>query len=147
MQLSHSSIEKIKNMLQERVQILNIPVQRILNLNTEQNSMQSFPNQYFDLILFYLDAAQLEPLSHTLKELKRLLQVQGVLLFACTGIDMHDLGDALLKAGFSDPVTDRECFEIEVNFAYAWRKPETTYQLDNGDIAIPINQISTKTKA
>ncbi len=86
----------------------------------------------------YLEPAQLNPLDQKLGHLKRILKVQGVLLFACTDIDMHDLGDALLKAGFADPVTDCELFETEVIFAYAWRKTESSYRLDNGDIAMPI---------
>ncbi|MGI9304902.1 MAG: malonyl-ACP O-methyltransferase BioC [Gammaproteobacteria bacterium] len=70
-------------------------------------------------------------LDQTLRELRRVLQPDGLLLFSTLGpdtlrelraswarvddrphvhafIDMHDIGDALLRAGFADPVMDME---------------------------------------
>ena len=146
MHLSPSSIQEIKQMLLERAQILNLQSSQVLDLCSESHSIQplTFPNEHFDLVLFHLDEQQLQPLNQSLQEFKRVLKFQGILLFACTGIEMHELGDALLKAGFADPVTDRETFEEEVIFAYAWRKPQSSYQLENGDVAIPISQLLTK---
>ncbi|RTL27570.1 MAG: methyltransferase domain-containing protein, partial [Rhodocyclaceae bacterium] len=69
-----------------------------------------------------------------LKEIHRVLEVGGMLMFATLGpdtlkelraalpasdaehlhrfIDMHDLGDALVGAGFSDPVMDMEMLTV-----------------------------------
>ena len=143
MHLSQSSILEINQMLLERACILNLQASQILDF--QNTDLSACSNEHFDSILCYLDASQVQSLDHTLQEFKRVLKFQGILLFACTGIEMHDLGDALLKASFADPVTDRETFEErEVIFAYAWRKPQSSYQLENGDIAIPISQLLTK---
>ncbi len=127
--------------------MLNLQTKHPLYLDSETPSIHDLPEQSFDLISFYLDVDQMQPLEQTFAALKHTLKIQGILLFACTGIEMHALGDALLKAGFADPVTDRENFEEEVIFAYAWRKPQSSYQLENGDIAIPLSQISTRTSS
>jgi malonyl-CoA O-methyltransferase len=69
-----------------------------------------------------------------LREINRVLEVDGMLMFSSLGpdtlkelrgslpdasgervhrfIDMHDIGDALVKAGFSDPVMDMEMLTI-----------------------------------
>ncbi|MCX7123781.1 MAG: methyltransferase domain-containing protein [Gammaproteobacteria bacterium] len=160
MHLPYSSIQQINQMLLERVSILNLQAEKILCLDEydllaalfspERTQIAKAPftslpfeNERFDLILFHLDGQLLDPLEQTLKEFKRVLKVQGILLFATKGLEMHDLGDALLKTGFADPVTDNEHFEIEMTFGYAWRKPESSYRLENGDVIIPI----LKTKA
>ncbi len=144
MSLCRASIKEINQMLEERVQILSLHPEQILRLDADNHDTSSQADQSADLILFYLDAVQLQPLEQCLREFKRILKVQGILLFACTGVEMHTLGDALLKAGFADPVTDRELFEEEVIFAYAWHKAATSYQLENGDIAIPLSQLLIK---
>lgn len=62
------------------------------------------------------------------REWQRLLRPEGLLMFTSFGpatlseidleplphfIDMHNVGDALLKAGFADPVVDVEHFEMK----------------------------------
>jgi hypothetical protein len=44
----------------------------------------------------------------------------------------------------ADPVTDREQFESEVTFAYAWHKPATNIPLNQNEVAIPITSIRKK---
>ena len=69
--------------------------------------------------------------TSALKEMHRVLEVGGLLMFSTLGpdslkelrrvlpahrvqpfIDMHDLGDALVNAGFSDPVMDMEMLTV-----------------------------------
>lgn len=81
-----------------------------------------------NLMLHWLD----DPLP-ALRELQRVLEVGGLLMFSALGPDtlqelraagattlrrfhdMHDLGDLLLAAGFADPVMEME----KITFAYA----------------------------
>jgi hypothetical protein len=148
MPLSLHSIQEIQQMLQERIQILNLQPRQALHLDTTSTMVSTLdlPKEHFDFISFYLDATQLQPLDAALNILKQALKPQGITLFACTGIEMHDLGDALLKAGFADPVTDREQFESEVIFAYAWHKPATQFSFHQGEVAIPISSICKTNK-
>lgn len=82
-----------------------------------------------NLMLNWLD----DPLP-ALREIQRVLEVDGLLMFSTLGpdtlkelraalpaaagervhrfIDMHDLGDALVQAGFSDPVMDMEVLTL-----------------------------------
>lgn len=81
-----------------------------------------------DLIIWN---GSLEPwlrVESMLGDWRKILKPQGLLMFACLGprtfaelafadpkppfMDMHNLGDALLQEGFSDPVMDIENFEI-----------------------------------
>jgi malonyl-CoA O-methyltransferase len=74
-------------------------------------------------------------LEQTLKEAQRILSIDGLLMFSTFGpdtlkelnrafagtdryshvnrfIDMHDIGDMLVHAGFADPVIDMECITM-----------------------------------
>lgn len=95
-----------------------------------------FANQTFDLVianqlLSWCDATKV------LTEVRRVLRPGGVFLFATLGpyalielreawykadpnhvhvtpfFDMHDLGDALMQSGFSDPVMEQEYFTLQ----------------------------------
>lgn len=84
-------------------------------------------------------------LDHTFAELKRILKPGGLLMFSTFGpdtlkelrqswqaadtnnteavhvhdfVDMHDIGDAILRAGFADPVMDVENFTLTYSDAY-----------------------------
>jgi malonyl-CoA O-methyltransferase len=52
------------------------------------------------------------PGSDTLKELKAACVAEGLSLSVHDFMDMHDLGDELVQAGFNDPVIDREIIQI-----------------------------------
>ena len=90
-----------------------------------------FKDKSFDLIVSNLCWYWMDHLNQAIYEAKRVLNTNGSLLFSTLGpdslrelrasfqsaspnphvnifLDMHDLGDALLKAGFSDPVMDVE---------------------------------------
>jgi malonyl-CoA O-methyltransferase len=90
-----------------------------------------FSDQSFDLVASNLCWHWLDHLGQAIYEARRVLKVGGTLLFTTLGpdtlrelgaafyntstnphlnrfFDMHDVGDALLKAGFADPVMDIE---------------------------------------
>ena len=87
---------------------------------------RSFAMVWSNLMLNWLD----DPLP-ALKEANRVLDIGGLLMFSTLGpdtlkelrsafpatsvhrfIDMHDLGDALVKAGFGDPVMDMQMLTV-----------------------------------
>lgn len=177
-----------------------------------------FRAESFDLVISNLAWYWADHLHQAIYEAKRVLKVGGKLMFSTLGpdtlrelresfasssnephintfLDMHDIGDALLKAGFADPVMDVEHFThyakslndlfkelrasgetnyqelrarglmgkksfekvvahyeqyrvdeklpvtTEAVFGYAWRKQETSFELENGEIAVPISTI------
>lgn len=84
-----------------------------------------------DMVLSNLSLQWCNDLDRVMAELRRVLRPGGVLLFTTLGpdtlkelraswaavdssnhvnafLDMHDIGDAMLRAGLSDPVVDRE---------------------------------------
>jgi malonyl-CoA O-methyltransferase len=94
-----------------------------------------FRNDSFDLVFSSLALHRVPDLGPTARELQRILRPDGVLLFATFGpdtlnelrtawqavdatphvhgfIDMHDIGDALVKARLADPVMDMEHFTL-----------------------------------
>jgi len=97
-----------------------------------------FKEQCFDLLYASLILQWCEDLDTTLLEWRRLLRPHGLLLFSTLGpdtlkelraawsevdgynhvnrfLDMHDVGDALIRAGFVEPVMDVE----EMTLTYA----------------------------
>ncbi len=84
-------------------------------------------DQSIDLILANLSFAW-SPLETLLQACQRLLSANGLLLFATFGpdllktvrssyqheklLDMHDIGDHLIKLGFSDPVMECEYYQF-----------------------------------
>ena len=89
-----------------------------------------------DLVLSSLMLHTSSHPSEWLSEWLRVLRPGGVLGFVCLGVDtltelralgarlpplpdMHDLGDALVRAGFAEPVVDTERLTI------TWRDPQT----------------------
>ncbi len=94
-----------------------------------------FSAQTFDLIFSNLMLQWCQPLSVYFAEMRRLLKPGGVLMFSTFGpdtlkelrgawavvdeyphvhefSDMHDIGDAMLAAGFADPVVDMELLTV-----------------------------------
>ncbi len=94
-----------------------------------------FADGSFDLIVSNLMLQWCDDLDAVLAELRRLLRPEGLLLFTSFGpdtlrelraawaqvddrphvntfIDMHDVGDALIRAGFGQPVMDVEHFTL-----------------------------------
>jgi malonyl-CoA O-methyltransferase len=94
-------------------------------------SCQPFAPGSFDFIYCNLVLQWCEDLDRTFAELRRILSPHGLLLFSTFGpdtlrelraawrqvdgfnhvnrfIDMHDVGDALIRAGFAEPVMDVE---------------------------------------
>lgn len=86
----------------------------------------SFGMIWSNLLLNWLD----DPLP-ALREINRVLEIGGMVMFSTLGpdtlkelraalpassvhrfIDMHDLGDALVKAGFGDPVMDMQMLNV-----------------------------------
>ncbi|MCP3678926.1 MAG: methyltransferase domain-containing protein [Gammaproteobacteria bacterium] len=84
-------------------------------------------NQSIDLILANLSFAW-SPLEKLLQACQKLLSANGLLLFTTFGpdllktmrrdyqreklIDMHDIGDHLIRLGFSDPVMESEYYQF-----------------------------------
>lgn len=94
-----------------------------------QGAMEKLPfkNQSIDLIFSNFTLPWANDLSVVLKECKRVLSRDGILLFSTLGpntlmdlnislpkfLDMHDVGDALLNAQFIDPVVDMEMITVK----------------------------------
>jgi len=106
-----------------------------------------FAKNSIDLIFSNATLQWCNDLDHTFAEFKRVLRPDGLLMFSTFGpdtlkelrdswrtadalssneypthvhdfIDMHDIGDAMLRAGFSDPVMDVENFTLTYPDAY-----------------------------
>ena len=94
-----------------------------------------FSDGAFDLIVSNLMLQWCDDLDAVLKELRRVLRPEGLLMFTTFGpdtlrelraawatvddrphvntfIDMHDVGDALIRTGFGQPVMDVEHFTL-----------------------------------
>ncbi|MDH5571200.1 MAG: malonyl-ACP O-methyltransferase BioC [Gammaproteobacteria bacterium] len=101
---------------------------------TDANSL-AFADNSMDIIFSNLTLQWCPQLEQVFKELKRVLKPGGMLLFSTFGpdtlkelrnswlkvddnihvnhfIDLHDVGDAMLQAGFSDPVMDMEMITV-----------------------------------
>jgi len=97
----------------------------------------TFPNERFDLVVSNLCLPFCQKPNAVFSEVARVLKPGGAFLFSSLGpdtlleyrqrwaavdeyphvsglIDMHDLGDAMLKSGLADPVLDRD----ELNLDY-----------------------------
>lgn len=95
-------------------------------------------NQSVDFIFSNLFLHWVNDIEHCFREFKRILKPNGLLLFSLFGldtlkelrqsfahvdtfphvhpfVDMHDIGDALIRSRFADPVMDMEC--ITLNYA------------------------------
>lgn len=104
-----------------------------------------FADNSIDLIFSNATLQWCSDLDHTFVELNRVLRPDGLLMFSTFGpdtlkelrdswraadtdnintthvhdfIDMHDIGDAMMRAGFSDPVMDVENFTLTYPDAY-----------------------------
>lgn len=110
-----------------------------------------------DLIVANLLLPWCPHLEKVLTEWRRVLRPEGLFLFSTLGpdtlkeikhqqpimpylIDMHDLGDALIHAGFGDPVLDRDYFTLKYHdlnklrdelFAMGMVAEKITPQTDN----------------
>lgn len=94
-----------------------------------------FADGSFDLVFSNLTLQWVEDIDRVFAELRRVLAPQGLLLFTSFGpdtlrelrdawsrvddhphvnafLDMHDVGDALVRAGFADPVMDMEMLTV-----------------------------------
>ncbi|VAW49181.1 Malonyl-[acyl-carrier protein] O-methyltransferase [hydrothermal vent metagenome] len=95
-----------------------------------------FANQSVDLITSNLMLQWCDELDRVFQEFRRVLRPEGLLMFTTFGpdtlkelrqawqvadpkqehvnqfIDMHDVGDALIRAGFGQPVMDMELFTL-----------------------------------
>ncbi|AOU96777.1 malonyl-[acyl-carrier protein] O-methyltransferase BioC [Acidihalobacter yilgarnensis] len=94
-----------------------------------------FSNAAFDLICSSLMLQWCQPPDAVLRELARVVAPEGLVMFATLGpdtlrelrdswarvddrqhvgmfVDMHDIGDAMLRAGFKDPVVDVETITL-----------------------------------
>jgi malonyl-CoA O-methyltransferase len=86
-----------------------------------------FVDGYFDIVIANLMVHWLPDLTAWLAEMKRVLADNGLLIFSYFGPDslrelgqprhpfhdMHDLGDALVRAGLTHPILDSEHLTVE----------------------------------
>lgn len=100
-----------------------------------------FPDHTFDLIFANFVLQWCDDLDRVLVEIQRLLSPQGLLMFTTVGpdtlielrqsftaieqpariqtfLDMHDIGDALVRARCRDPVMDREMIRLHYDNPY-----------------------------
>lgn len=98
-------------------------------------TLMPFPDGIFDLVCSSLMLQWCQPLDAVLQETARVLAPEGVIMFATLGpdtlrelreswsvvdqaphvsvfMDMHDVGDAMIHAGFSNPVVDVETITL-----------------------------------
>lgn len=133
---------------------------------TEQISgtIQEIPFQKneFDVILSNLYFYQEPDLDKLYSKLADIIQPEGLLLFSTFGpdtplpkyklADMHDVGDAILKAGFKDPVMDAERIKqsndvFEVVYGHAWGgAPKRQTIEEDGTVKISVNDLLSKIK-
>ncbi|PCH55185.1 MAG: hypothetical protein COC15_04620 [Legionellales bacterium] len=124
---------EVSNRLIERLEYIHIKVANIIvfgaiDPSVLQQLQQKYPaakitlqlwdtalpeNYVADLILANCDTQQHALLLQSFPILKNLLAPEGLLLFSCytkdsIGIDMHQIGDAMLQAHLRDPVVDIE---------------------------------------
>lgn len=101
-----------------------------------------FADDSFDLVFSNLMLQWCDDLDSSLQELRRVTTSQGLLLFSTMGpdtlkelraawgevdnathvngfVDMHDVGDALIRAGFVEPVMDVEHITMTYEDVYA----------------------------
>lgn len=98
-----------------------------------------FADAGFDLVWSNLALHWFADPLRAIGEWRRVLRPQGLLMFSCLGVDslaglralgvptmrfhdMHDLGDALIHAGFAEPVMDME------KLVLTWASPERLLQ-------------------
>lgn len=110
---------------------------RFCYVNAEVESLP-FADASIELVISGLTLQWCQDLEKVFKEFKRVLAPGGLLLFSSFGpdtlkelrqswaevdnvahvnafADMHDVGDALLQSGFSDPVMDMEMLTVTYN--------------------------------
>lgn len=128
------SLDLAISMLQEtRKRFRPWQKKRLVNADMEQ---MPFAQQSFDLLFSSLALQWVNNLGQTLDQIQRVGKPGGLLMFATFGpatlevlrdswqqidprphvhrfIDMHDIGDALLTAGFEQPVVDSENIRLE----------------------------------
>lgn len=101
-------------------------------------AMMPFPDETFDLVCSSLMLQWCQPLDMVLRETARVMVPEGVMMFATLGpdtlrelreswsvvdqaqhvsvfMDMHDVGDAMIQAGYRDPVVDVETITLTYN--------------------------------
>ena len=130
-----------KHFPQATIMGVDLAEQRLKLIETSQqstslvsaNALQlPFAAEQFELIISNLMLHWLTDLPAWLAEMQRLLCTDGLLIFSYYGpdtlhevgktkhhfYDMHDVGDALVRAQFNDPILDVERFTLEYdNFA------------------------------
>ena len=121
-----------------------------------------------DLVWSNLALQWVNDLPRAFAEVRRVLRVGGLFTFTTFGpdtlrelrrafagidaathtnrfVDMHDIGDMLVAAGFADPVMDMEhvTLTFEIVYGHAWKIPARGKQAtdDQGRAIIPVDKI------
>jgi malonyl-CoA O-methyltransferase len=103
-----------------------MPNKKLYSICADVNALP-FANDSADFIIANLMAHWLPDQQRWLQEAKRVLKVNGLLLFSFFATDtlkeigrsarpfcdMHDMGDLLVRVGFNDPILDSEKFTLE----------------------------------
>lgn len=131
------SIE-IKKRLIERLSLIKLNPQKILDMNESRDLLSLYPNseivdlenvkeQSVDLIFSNLSLCWIENPRILFKQWKKALTLQGCVLFSTLGprtlgpmnlghafpfLDLEELGQALFEAGFASPVVERETITL-----------------------------------
>jgi malonyl-CoA O-methyltransferase len=174
--------QEIGQRLLERLEFIHLQPQLVINLrpNTDFFTQQlrqhysaakilaienvnpiPLAQQSTDLIFSNLTLQEYADLSTVFAEFKRVLKPGGLLLFsiwdADTFIDMHDIGDKLVRAQLAEPVLDREelvlsyrndpsllSTTLQVVYGHAWGPltPKIGMANERGEIAIPLSKIN-----
>lgn len=143
-----ASLQQAKRQAGFFKQLLGKDVQRI----AAQAHALPLAEASVDVVFANLSLQDYAQLPAAFAGIRRVLRPDGLLL--CSSfIDIAALGDALMAAGFRDPVLDRDVFDvaegaIEVASAHAWApKPGAPIREHGHDVvAIPVSKIPIRRK-
>jgi len=133
--ISHALLHAVQQEIFSRLELVALKPKRILAESSDDLKAR-YPDAEMvsmadkadsvDLIISNLCLPWCSDVEVLFRVLRRLFRPEGLLIFTSLGpstlsdidhqqhfVDMHNVGDALLKTGFSDPVLDVEHFEIK----------------------------------
>ncbi|MEE9452155.1 MAG: methyltransferase domain-containing protein [Gammaproteobacteria bacterium] len=153
--------DEIKGYLQVRLDLIGIKPLKKLELTRDNLSLPLADNTV-DFIFSNLAFHFSQDLNALFKEIGRLLNPDGLLLFSILGpdtykqlqlkiqnpfYDMHDIGDAILASGLTHPVMDRDILSVDyqdLNALTSDIKTHACYGLASKELLFKSDQLGDK---